>query len=90
VELYLPGVKKENLTLTITDSNLVIRGNRECRKNADSLVKFQQCCGKFEKTINLPLYDITIENIESSLSNGILLIKIPKGNKIVNIGILEK
>ncbi len=71
------GVKKEDLSLTVHEGTLFLKGKRECRKNQDPFVNYQRCCGEFEKEIDLP-HGISTEKAESSLSDGVLEVKFPK------------
>lgn len=77
-EAELPGLKLEDLDVSMTGSELTIRGKRQINvpEGATSLRR-ERLVGEFERSIELPL-DIDVENVSASLTNGVLLITLPK------------
>ena len=74
----LPGVKKEDLSLSVKDNAIKISGKRESEKeNKINYHLKERREGEFER--NFLLHEkIEADKIEAELKNGILLVKIPK------------
>lgn len=79
IEVDLPGVKKEDISIDIKDGQIVISGERsfkEERKEKD-YYKVESSYGKFQRLFALP-ENVDIENIEASSSDGVLEVVLPK------------
>jgi len=78
----LPGVKKEDIKITLSENILTIRGER--KKEEEVKKEDYYCCervhGSYSRTIALPV-DIEKENITSSFENGVLEIVLPKAKE---------
>jgi HSP20 family protein len=77
VEADLPGVKKDNIHLDASDSELVITGEISERERKGALRRRTRRTGRFEYRVTLP-GDVDTENIDASLSDGVLTVRIPK------------
>jgi HSP20 family protein len=80
VECEVPGVKREDIDLSITGETLVVRGEKHpaCASGED--VRFQRSergSGEFSRTIVLP-DRIDPERISANLVDGILTVRLPK------------
>ncbi|HAL62313.1 MAG TPA: molecular chaperone [Chloroflexi bacterium] len=79
VKAELPGVKKEDIDISITGGVLTIKGERR----AEEEIKDEDyyCCerfrGTFYRAIQLPT-DVETEKIEANYADGILEITLPK------------
>lgn len=75
----LPGVKPEDVEISISDNLLTIKGERK----VDSEVKRENfysseiCYGSFERSLTVP-EGIRTEDIKATYSNGILEVVLPK------------
>ena len=83
IKSTIAGVKPEDLDIAITNDMVTIRGRRE---SDDSLEKddyfYQECYwGPFSRSIILPV-DVQTEKSLATLKNGVLMIKLPKSEKI--------
>lgn len=79
IEVDLPGVKKEDISIDIKDNQLVISGERsfkEERKEKD-YYKLESSYGKFQRSFTLP-ENVDAESIEASSNDGVLEIVLPK------------
>ncbi len=79
IEVDLPGVKKEDISIDLKENQLVISGERsfkEERKEND-YYKVESSYGKFQRTFALP-ENVDIENIEASNVDGVLEVILPK------------
>jgi HSP20 family protein len=77
VEADLPGVKKDNIHLDASDSELVITGEISERERKGTLRRRTRRTGRFEYRVTLP-GDVDTGNIDASLSDGVLTVRIPK------------
>ena len=78
----LPGVKKEDISISINDSILKLSATKERvthEKESKQRVK-EIRYGKFERNIKLAS-DLDVSEIDAKLENGILNIRIPKNKK---------
>jgi len=75
----LPGVKPENVDITITDNTLSIKGEteEENKLKEDSYVIREHRHGAFSRTVALPNGLDTVK-AEASFDNGVLILTIPK------------
>jgi HSP20 family protein len=86
VSVDLPGVKEQDIDLTIEDKRLIIKGKRESRTDSSNdreLRHSERSYGEFTRSFTLPTNTIPDE-IKASYENGILEILIPKNQIQVN------
>ncbi|OQX58155.1 MAG: heat-shock protein Hsp20 [Helicobacteraceae bacterium 4484_230] len=79
VEVDLPGIKKEDITIDVNDNVLSISGEREVKEEhkENEYYKIESRFGSFERRFTLP-EDVDAEKIEASSKDGVLEVKIPK------------
>lgn len=82
LDVDLPGVKKEDIELNITDGVLTIKGERKIRKTQEdkTYYKIESSYGKFERSFTLPK-DIDEGKIEAEVKDGVLSLTIPKSTQ---------
>lgn len=75
----LPGMKRENIDLSITGKTLVLTGERksETEGTQGSYKVSERSYGKFVRQIPLR-DDVVFENIEASFRDGVLTVAVPK------------
>ena len=93
VEAALPGVKPEDVEITVENNVLTIKG--ETRQETDSkqrnFHRIERRFGSFQRTIGLPTA-VKADAIQASLTNGVLRLEIPKAEEVkprkisVNVG----
>jgi HSP20 family protein len=93
VEAALPGVKPEDIEITVENNVLTIKG--ETRQEVDeqkrNFHRVERRFGSFQRTIGLPT-TVKADAIQASLTNGVLRLEIPKAEEVkprkisVNIG----
>ena len=93
VEAALPGVKPEDVEITVENNVLTIKG--ETRKETDdkqrNFHRVERRFGTFQRTIGLPS-TVKADQIQASLTNGVLRLEIPKAEEVkprkisVNVG----
>ena len=79
IEADLPGVKKEDISVDVSDGVLTISGERQHKDEIkkEDYYKLESSYGKFQRSFTLPEGTDT-ENITASCDNGVLEITIPK------------
>jgi HSP20 family protein len=81
VEAEIPGVKKENIKITLQNNILTINGEKKKEKEEkDSKRNFfrsERVYGSFTRNFTLP-EDINPDSVDAKFDNGILNIKISK------------
>ena len=79
VQLDVPGMSEDDLSIDIKDSRLVIRGEK--RERAESKEKHyyrvERRYGTFQRTLSLP-DDANVEAISAQLKDGVLRLEIPR------------
>lgn len=83
LEVDLPGVKKEDIDVSVNDGVLVISGERKIEKKEESekYTRIESFFGKFERAFKLPP-DADAENIKAKYENGVLRIELPRAQKL--------
>ncbi len=79
VKAELPGVKKENVEVSIRDNTLYIRGEKkeEKEEKTEAYHRVERVYGKFERVLPLPT-DVKVESAKAEFKDGVLEIRIPK------------
>ena len=84
VELDIPGVKKEDINISIDNNILTIKGKKEIdEEHKDSnYYSRERFYGDFNRSMTLPS-GINVDKIDADFNNGVLIIKVPK-DKVTN------
>lgn len=79
VKADLPGIKKEDVEITLRDNVLTISGERKSEEKTETAKyrTYERRYGKFSRSIELP-FDIDAEKINAHYENGVLEIKMTK------------
>lgn len=79
VECEVPGVKREDVDLSITGETLVVKGVKHpaCDPDGNRYQRCERGSGEFNRTIVLP-DRIDPERITAGLVDGILTVRLPK------------
>lgn len=79
VEAELPGVKKEDVSVTITDNVLTIKGEkrREREEKAGSYHRVERAYGSFQRSFTLPA-TVQADKAKATFKDGVLRVTIPK------------
>jgi HSP20 family protein len=83
VKASLPGLKPEEVDITITGATLHIRGEKKEEteeKRGDYYLK-ERSYGSFERALTLPL-DVKADEAEASFEDGVLTLKLPKAEQV--------
>ena len=79
VEVETPGVKKEDLKLTLEDNILKIEGEKKAAERNDSIKNFrrERSFGNFKRSFTLPV-DVNPDKVNAKFENGVLIITLAK------------
>ncbi|UKY47943.1 Hsp20/alpha crystallin family protein [Streptomyces inhibens] len=77
VECELPGMKREDIDVEITERELCISGELKEREREGVLRRRGRPTGRFEYRALLPT-DVKAEDVQATLSDGVLTVTIPK------------
>jgi HSP20 family protein len=77
-----PGMKKEEIKLTVSEGQLIIQGERKFEKEEKDKTyhRIERSYGKFRRTISLPK-DLEVDKAKATYEQGILKVDIPKSKK---------
>ena len=79
VEVDLPGVKKEDISIDLKENQIVISGERTFKEERQEKDYYtvESSYGKFQRSFTLP-ENVDVENIEASSHEGVLEVVLPK------------
>jgi HSP20 family protein len=82
VTVELPGVKMDDLQITLEDSLLTIQGERQVTNDASEqqFHRVERRYGAFRRSITLPAH-VMADAVEASLEDGVLQIVVPKAEE---------
>ena len=85
IDVDLPGVKKEDISIDIDEGKLTISGERSLKEEVkeEDYYKVETSFGKFQRMFTLPK-NVDVENITATTDNGVLEVIIPKIEKEKN------
>ncbi len=76
VKVNVPGVKPDDLDISISENILTIKGERHYERINEENVYMQEICsGGFERSITLP--DVKADKAKASFTNGLLELTMP-------------
>lgn len=83
VEASVPGLKPEDLEVTVENNVLTIKGElrQEQESRERNYHRVERRFGSFQRTIGLPT-TVKADAIQASLTNGILRLEIPKAEEV--------
>ena len=74
----LPGVKKEDVKVEVTDGHLTLSGERKNEKEEkkDNVYRTEREYGFFERAVPLPK-GVNLEDVKASFADGVLEVSVP-------------
>jgi HSP20 family protein len=83
VKATVPGVKPEDMEITITGDTLTIKGETKAEKEIKQEDYICQECryGSFSRTVTLPA-GLKTDKAEATFENGVLTLTIPKAEEV--------
>ena len=76
----LPGMKPEDVEVTLQKNVLTICGEKETKKEEDkeNYYRMERSYGSFTRTVPLPADVVDDDNVDATFADGVLTIKLPK------------
>jgi HSP20 family protein len=74
----LPGLKKEDVKVEVTDGHLAISGERktETEETRDNVYRCERAYGSFYRAVPLP-EGVTLEDVKATFTDGVLEVSMP-------------
>jgi HSP20 family protein len=79
VDVELPGVRKEDIDVTISGRRLSITGERKEKEREGILRRRTRNVGRFQFEVTLP-GDVEDKGVTASMEGGVLSVRIPKAS----------
>jgi HSP20 family protein len=78
----LPGIAKEDVSITVEDNRLTIRGERkhDSRTEDENYVRSERAFGQFYRMLHLPA-SVNENKIKARFTDGVLSVELPKTEK---------
>ena len=93
LNVELPGMKKEDIKLTVSEGKLVLQGERKFEKEEKNKTyhRIERSYGKFRRKLSIPT-EVEADKAKATYEKGILTVTIPKSKKAKSkeIGIIVK
>ncbi len=82
IELDVPGMTRDDITISYQDNQLAISGERreEARDEDNEYVRVERSFGHFYRAFRLPK-TVNADDIEAAYDNGVLTINVPKAEE---------
>ena len=82
VKAEIPGVEKDNISISISDNTLIMKGEmkKEEEVKEEDYYYSERSYGSFARTLSLPA-KVQADKIKASFKNGILEIRLPKAEE---------
>ncbi len=82
IVMEIPGVKSEDVKLSLENNTLTIRGEKrqEAEEKSDRVHRYERSYGSFERSFVLPS-TVDADRIEARCDNGVLTIELPKAER---------
>lgn len=82
VKAELPGVKQEDIKISLDDNVLTLKGERKSEtEKKDDYYYRERVYGEFSRSFRLPT-DVDAEKIEATYQDGVLKVDIPKSEEV--------
>ena len=76
----LPGLKKEEIEISLNGDTLTIGGERKHEEKADQGSRTERYFGKFQRSLTLPV-PVNAEKVNATYKDGILKVVLPKAEE---------
>ena len=82
VRAELPGMRKEDIDLSLHDGSLSISGERKSEEKIKEaeVYRAERFFGRFQRTVTLPT-SVAVEQVKAQYKDGILTITLPKSEE---------
>jgi len=81
----LPGMKKDDLTVEVTDGHLALPGQRkrETEEKKDNIYRSEREYGDFYRLVPLP-DGVTLADVKATFADGVLEVSVPLPTRVEN------
>jgi HSP20 family protein len=82
VRVELPGMKKEDIDLSLHGGSLSISGERKSEEKSKEteICRSERFFGRFQRTVTLPT-SVATEKVKAQYTDGVLLVTLPKAEE---------
>jgi HSP20 family protein len=82
VSVEIPGMKKEDINVTVHDGVLTVSGERKSEKsvNEGTVHRTERYFGKFSRSVSLPAA-VKADKVAAAYRDGVLTVEIPKAEE---------
>lgn len=82
IVLEVPGVKAEDVKISLENQVLTVRGEKKqvAEENSERWHRYERSYGGFERTFTLPS-SVDAERIQASIEHGVLTLTLPKSER---------
>ena len=80
VAVEVPGVKKEDIKVSVQDGSMTIEAERKSAEVAKKWLRNEIPFGKFSRTLQVPR-EVKVDGISAELTDGVLHLVLPKSEE---------
>src|SRR5690242_12240749 len=82
VKAELPGMKREDINVSLHDGNLIVSGERqaETHNEGTEVYRAERFFGKFQRAVSLPA-TVAADKVKAAYKDGVLTITLPKAEE---------
>ena len=82
VKAELPGMKKEDINVSLHDGDLIISGERksETKGEGTEVYRAERYFGKFQRSVSLPA-TVAANSVKAEYKDGVLTVTLPKSEE---------
>jgi HSP20 family protein len=82
VKAELPGMKKEDISVSLHDGDLIVSGERksETKTEGTEVYRAERYFGKFQRVVSLPT-QVAADKVSADYKDGILTVTLPKSEE---------
>jgi HSP20 family protein len=80
VHAELPGLKKEEIAISLNGDTLTISGERKQETNSEEASRNERFFGKFQRSVILPV-PVNAEKVNANYKDGVLTVVLPKAEE---------
>ena len=82
VKAELPGMKKEDINVSLHDGDLIISGERksETKGEGTEVYRAERFFGKFQRSVSLPA-TVAANSVKAEYKDGVLTVTLPKSEE---------
>ena len=79
VQAELPGLKREDIEVSLHDGTLTVSGERKAEKRSEEteVYRAERCVGRFQRALVLPT-TVATDKVKAGYNDGVLTVTLPK------------